>query len=180
MPNRTKYSIDQTYVVFEQNCPCKGIDDQFYTVREAIGEPKPKCPTCRVEFKPSKTLTPMSEREKRIEELLKNPGQPEKLVISIKKVMERKAKEPHPFTFVMIGRVPDGENEQNLVQAMSYGEAVKRFIELHLDFPDSQADTIKKHGVAVYFESIVAVKPTFCIHLENGVEISDEAIGYAK
>ena len=85
-------------------------------------------------------------------------------------------------TYIITGRVPDGDNETLLFQAKSYAEAISKFIKgMHIDEPERKKEIVDDHGVAVYLDNVTEVTGEFDVHLSAGwQEMSDEAKKYTK
>jgi len=85
-------------------------------------------------------------------------------------------------TYIITGRVPDGDSETLWFKAKSYADAVSQFIkQIHQDDPDEKKRIVNDCGVAVYLDCVVEVTSDYHVHLSAGwQEISDEAKKYTK
>jgi uncharacterized protein YgfB (UPF0149 family) len=85
-------------------------------------------------------------------------------------------------TYIITGRVPDGDNETLWFQAESYADAMSKFIKgMHIDEPERKKEIVDDHGVAVYLDNVTEVTGEFDVHLSAGwQEMSEEAKKYTK
>ena len=83
-------------------------------------------------------------------------------------------------TYIITGRVPDGENDCGWYKSNSYAEAIGMFIKDMLgDFDADETAQIKEHhGQLIYVDSVVETQGEVVEHYSGWGARTDEAVKY--